>query len=188
MKNAKKIKIILILISACGIFCIALVFILNKYSIPTKQERLNNMITYQGKTQFDKNDVVNEIEAIFKKHTNWDNLFISENFKNKYNDRKGLISEVDDYSNIWCAGDESDQENIVVVYCDKKENNLNIDKVNDVTVEYYFQYVVNENNEIDDLILIKKYDTYTLNEEKYNYGSICKNIFIWCKEEACSLL
>ena len=57
----------MILISACGIFCIALVFILNKYSIPIKQERLNNMITYQGETQLDKNDVVNEVNAIFKK-------------------------------------------------------------------------------------------------------------------------
>lgn len=45
-----------------------------------------------------------------------------------------------------------------MVYCDKKENNSKDDKSKEMTVEYYSQYVLNENNEIDDLVFIKKYD------------------------------
>ena len=47
----------------------------------------------------------------------------------------------------------------------KKSDIFDTDESDDITTEYYFRYVLNEAGEIDDLILLKKQDVYTINGE-----------------------
>ena len=42
---------------------------------------------------------------------------------------------------------------------------FDIDESDDVTTQYRFKYVLNDAGEIDDLILLKKMDVYTINGE-----------------------
>lgn len=158
MKN-KILKIILaIIILLVSIFLIN--FFINKYSVPNKEERINDMIIYKGNSLLTGEDIANEISIMLNKYTNWDNLFISENFKKKFKNKKDIIENINEYSSFSVATDYFD-ENVVILYGNRKKPIFDNDESDDITTEFYFKYKIN-NNEIDDLILIKQNETYTI--------------------------
>ena len=75
---------------------------------------------------------------------------------------------MDDADNITSISSGLDAEygsDVVIIYAEKKSGIFDMDESDDITTEYYFRYVLNETGEIDDLILLKKRDTYTINGE-----------------------
>ena len=45
-------------------------YVMNKYSVPSKEERKKNMLAYQEKTEMDANDIADEISYALEKYTN----------------------------------------------------------------------------------------------------------------------
>ena len=164
---SKKKKIIISIVIAAAILSLAYaitVLFLNKYSVPDKAERLNNLKIYCGKDKIDKNDVPGEIEAMLSRYTNWDNLFLSNHFKEKYKNRKNVIDDVSRVSKLWCGG-STENEDEVIVYAYKTKSIFDKDDSDDIATEYIFKYILDDNGEIDDLVRIDKFDIYVINGE-----------------------
>lgn len=154
---------------AIGVVFLAVVYaitvlLLNKLSVPNKEERLRNMQAYCEQDKMRKSDVPGEIEAVLAKFTNWDNLFLSEHFKAKYKNRKNIIDEASRVSKIWC-GSSTENEDEVIVYAYKAKSLFSSNDSEDIATEYIFKYILDDNGEIDDLIRIDKFDVYVINGE-----------------------
>ena len=142
--------------------------LLNRYSVPQKQERLDNLKAEYSITDLNELDpslISGEIDAALSKYTNWDNLFLSEHFKEKYKSRKNILEDADNIANISSGLDSEYGNDVVIIFAEKKSSIFDTDESDNITTEYYFRYVLNEAGEIDDLILLKKTDTYTLSGE-----------------------
>ena len=142
--------------------------LLNRYSVPPKQDRLNNLKAEYGITdlkELDASLIAGDIDAALSKYTNWDNLFLSEHFKKKYKNRKNILDDTDNIANISSGLDSEYGSDVVIIFAEKKRSIFDMDESDDITTEYYFRYVLNEAGEIDDLILLKKRDTYTMSGE-----------------------
>ncbi len=153
---------------AAGMVTLLINYILNKYSIPSKEERFYNLRVYSGitdLTQLDASDISHDIHAALSKYTNWDNLFLSENFKEKYKNRRNILDDVNNIADIHSGLDYENGEYIVIIFAEKTAPLFDTDESDNVTTMYYFKYVLNEAGEIDDLILLKKQDVYTINGE-----------------------
>ena len=145
--------------------------ILNKFCIPNKEDRLNNLRVGYGiteLTQLDESDISSELQAALSKYTNWDNLFLSDNFKTKYKSRKDILEDVKHISAVRGGITYKYGSNAIVIYAEKKPGFFDTDKSDDITTEYYFRYILNDEGEIDDLILLEKRDVYTINGEPVN--------------------
>jgi hypothetical protein len=143
-------------------------YLLNRYSIPDKEERVHNLRVYSGitdLTQLDAADISNDIDAALQRYTNWDNLFLSEHFKKKYKNRNNILDDVGSIANIHSGLDYENGDYVVIIFADKKHSIFDTDESDDITTEYYFKYVLNDAGEIDDLILLRKQDVYTINGE-----------------------
>ena len=143
-------------------------YLLNKYSIPAKEERLNNLKVYYGINDLndvDQSLIAGDICAALSKYTNWDNLFLSEHFKRKYKNRRNILEDVNNIANVHSGLDYENGEYIVIIFAEKEHSIFDTDESDDITTEYYFKYVLNDAGEIDDLILLKKQDVYTINGE-----------------------
>ena len=169
-KNRIK-KISVIILAALLVAVIAMVLInhiLSKYSVPSKEERIYNLRVYSGitdLTQLDSSYISHDINIALSKYTNWDNLFLSEHFKEKYKNRKNILDDVDNIANIRSGLYYEYGDDVVIISAEKKHGLFDTDESDDITTEYYFKYVLNEAGEIDDLILLKKQDVYTINGE-----------------------
>ena len=130
--------------------------ILNSYSVPAKEERLNNLISSSGTNKLSKSDIAREICIALSKYTNWDNLFLSEHFKENYNDRNSILEDVDNISDVSSGIPLEYGDDVIVIYAEKKTGFFDSDESDNITTEYYFKYILNETGEIDDLILLKK--------------------------------
>lgn len=143
-------------------------YLLNKYSIPTKEKRLSNLKVSCGITDLNDMDqslIAGDICAALSKYTNWDNLFLSENFKKKYKNRRNILDDVNNIANIHSGLEYENGEYIVIIFAEKKHGLFDMDESDDITTEYHFRYILNDSGEIDDLILLKKQDVYTINGE-----------------------
>lgn len=144
--------------------------VMNRYSVPDKEERKRNMLTYQNKTEMDTNDIANEIEYALEKYTNWDNLFLSDDFKAKFKNRKNIIGNTSKIENISCySGKQYGLGDVVVVTVDYRKG-LFEDETEATSTEFYYEYKIDSNNEIDDLILKDKKNIYTFNGEVVEDG------------------
>ncbi len=171
MKKYIMKKSIVIFVSALfviGVAAFMINHVLNKYSIPGKEERLYNLRVYSGitdLTQLNASEISHDIHAALSKYTNWDNLFLSERFKEKYKNRKSFLDDVNSIANITSGLEYENGNYVVVIYAEKKHSIFDTDESDNITTEYYFRYVLNDAGEIDDLILIKKQDVYTIDGE-----------------------
>ncbi len=136
-----------------------------KYIIPDKKERLQNLKIYSGVDKPNDDIIASDIEVALYEDTNWDNLFLSENFKKKYKDRNEILDDVENIVNISSGTAYEYGDNAVVIYAEKKSDINDTDESDDITTEYYFRYILDEAGEVDDLILLKKQDIYTINGE-----------------------
>ncbi|MBR0148136.1 MAG: hypothetical protein IJM23_02945 [Lachnospiraceae bacterium] len=169
MKRWKKIcAIIASVVLAATMLMLLVNYLLNKYSIPDKTERLNNLKKCYGITdlkEMDRSLIVGDIQAALSRYTNWDTLFLSEHFKTKYKNRKNILDDVNNIANIRSGLTNENGDYVVIIFAEKKHRIFDIDESDDVTTQYRFKYVLNDAGEIDDLILLKKMDVYTINGE-----------------------
>lgn len=150
------------------IFMYAVNYLLNIYSVPPKQDRIANLKSEYGITSLNELDpslIAGDIDAALSNYTNWDNLFLSEHFKEKYKNRRNILDDADNITNISSGLDYKYGDDVVIIFAEKKGSIFDTDESDDITTEYYFRYVLNEAGEIDDLILLKKRDTYTMSGE-----------------------
>ncbi len=169
MKKPEKIYIIIASVLLLATITILFInYLLNKYSIPDKAERLNNLRNCYGITdlnELDRSLIAGDIQAALSKYTNWDNLFLSEHFKTKYKNRKNLLDDVNNIATIRSGLTNENGDYIVIIFAEKKHRIFDTDESDDVTTQYRFKYVLNDAGEIDDLILLNKLDVYTINGE-----------------------
>lgn len=140
---------------------------MNKYSIPNKEERLNNLKIYSGISDLNElsdSELCAEVKAALDVYTNWDNLFLSDNFKKKYKNKTAFLENVRNIKYVWDAIDDEYGDNGVAIYAERRHGMFE-SKMDEITTVYHFQYVLNEAGEIDDLILKSKGDIYTFNGE-----------------------
>lgn len=127
----------------------------------TKEERIYNMKLYG--TEFNESNVASEIASAIENKKIWHRLFLSDKFKEKYKNPKGIIPNIKDY--CWISGgnvpyEEFNKDNVIIIFADKKEPLFDFDDSDAIMTEFYFEYYMDENNDIDDIKLIKQVDTY----------------------------
>lgn len=140
-------------------------YMLDKYSVPDKDERRNNLIVSSGSDKMSESNIAHELTLALSRHTNWDNLFLSDNFKKKYKNRENILDDVPHISKVSSGITYQGDDTVVIIFAEKKHRLFDTDGSDDVTTEYYFKYILDDNDEIDDLILLKKQDVYTINGE-----------------------
>ena len=136
--------------------------LLNEHSVAPKAERRQNLIDLQGTDRLSEDRIGHEISLAFQKYTNWDNLFLSENFKKKYKNRKSFLDDVWSIEDVYSGIDRIHGEKSIAIYAQRKSSIFDRDESDDITTEYCFRYVLDEAGEVDDLILIEKRDVYTI--------------------------
>lgn len=164
MKASKKTNIIIITISIVVLLIIGICLIFRISSVPTKEKRLQEKLAFEGTQELSNIDVAFEIKSALEKHANWNNLFLSDNFKKKYQNRKYIIDDIRNVDEIWSGPDKLENDTIVVMV-NKKDKLFDNDESDNISTVYRFRYVLDKNGEIDDLILIDKEDVYTINGE-----------------------
>lgn len=150
----KIIKFIVIILALVILFFLGKHFIYFNFYIPDKQSRLENLIDdYGSKRNYLNNNAEGEIEAAITPSVNWDNLFLSENFKNKFKNRNGIIDDLSSVENI-STGKPSEYlgANVISITILHKKPIFG----DAFDIEYIFRYMLDNNDDIDDLVLLDK--------------------------------
>ena len=108
-----------------------------------------------GIKSISKLGIADSIAFLFYDDAIWEKLPLSSNFKNKYEKRLDLINNINEYDNFFARRD-SENNNRIILLGIKKANILDAFNEYETSTEFYFEYILDENNEIDDLKLIKK--------------------------------
>lgn len=109
-----------------------------------------------------KGDSQERINKVTYQNSNWDNLKLTDKFKKKYNSKSGIIDDIDTI-NIDITVDE------VTLEANKKYITCFTNKEGEV-VSYYFEYIKDEDNNLDDVICEKlPYINKTATEVKELY-------------------
>lgn len=119
------------------------VVIVNREELQKKNEE-------QRQKEFNKEmDIINAFSQLCIKNGNWDNLILSDNFKNKYNKKNGILEIKADYTGT--INYISDSKVEVIVY-QKQQGN-------DKEYKVMIQYKLNKENLIDDITDIQIEET-----------------------------
>ena len=165
-RSLKKLIFLSAVIAAAVAFIIIFGnYMLDRYSVPDKEERRHNLILSSGSDKMSESNIAHELTLALSCHTNWDNLFLSEHFKEKYKNRRNILDDVNNIANVRSGLEYENGEYVVIIFAEKKHSIFDTDDSDDITTEYYFKYVLNDMGEIDDLILLNKQDVYTINGE-----------------------
>ena len=173
LKNVLKTLLVLFILT---VICIIVI----NYIIRTK-EKEGYKYTYiwnsieeleNGRLQLnDVNDVgiVEIMDLVLYDKTLWNKLPLSENFKQKFKLPKSIIKKYDNYNHI-SSGKSYDFEknNVVSIYCAERENIISMITGKNISTEYYFEYIIDKNNQLDDLILLKEVDIDSMTAETYS--------------------
>lgn len=86
---------------------------------------------------------------------NWDNLALSDSFRNKYKTKGDIIPNIDTYAAFRNGYANIDGKECIVIIADTPNSIFDLLGVNKVETYFYFDYKLTENNEIDDIQLVK---------------------------------
>ena len=152
-------KTILAVVAIAIIINKIFVYVIVKYGGYSIKERLLNG-TITGFTEIQPES---ELEGALVWFNNWDDLFLSNNFKNKFKNRRGIIENIDDYDNISGFYSYDNGVKYLAIYADKKKTFLDFfnQDYDDISTEFYFDYKIDDKGWLDDVDLIKKIDIYT---------------------------
>ncbi len=76
-------------------------------------------MVFQGKDKMDSQDAADEIRYALEKHAGWDKLFLSDNFKGRFKNRKSILGNIRNVENIDCySGDQYGLGDVVVITVD----------------------------------------------------------------------
>ena len=153
------------------------IFMIHEYGTSDLETRKFNMLI-SGTIDIDP-----EMELLhaLQWYSNWDHLFLSDNFKNKYKKRQNILNEVDELNSMSVVavyGDDSRQKLIGISGLKKRNvfEMLNPDSVEIYRV-YNFKYIVDSNGYLDDVELVgyKDFDAETgfpIGEDESEYHSV----------------
>lgn len=159
--NKRLFKILKVL-TIVGIMLIAIIsickFVIIKYGTMNLNERKFNMIV-------SKSNSINPEAEFFHAlqwYSNWDNLFLTNHFKEKFKNCKNLASNINDinFASSFRDNNYLDGKLLIGVYGNKKKSILDVlnpDYI-DIDRSYYFDYKVDENGYLDDVELVGHQD------------------------------
>ena len=152
-------KTILAVVAIAIIINKIFVYVIVKYGGYSIKERLLNG-TITGFTEIQPDS---ELECALVWFNDWDDLFLSNNFKNKFKNRRGIIENIDDYDNISGFYSYDNGVKYLAIYADKKKTFFDFfnQDYDDISTEFYFDYKIDDKGWLDDVDLIKKIDIYT---------------------------
>lgn len=116
-------------------------------------------------------DAIGEILLLaIENDVKWDDLNLSDNFKSKFKNGRGILPDKNEYE-MFDVGHDSDfaEYNRYTVWIrgDKYENIFNTLRYGEpVSTEFIFEYKIDENNLLDDVKLIRRKDVYSLTGER----------------------
>ena len=131
----------------------------------TKEERINNMLVYSGTQVLSNTDYADEIQAALSGKINWDSLFLSDSFKKKFKDRKHILGDVRSIVDVWIGIDYAHDDNEVLVYVEQNDGIFDRDDTDDITSKYRLKYILDDNGEIDDLVILDRQEISTMTGE-----------------------
>lgn len=112
--------------------------------------------------------VIETVEILFYDRSLWDKLPLSSNFINKFKSPKGIIKKYNDYESISGGyADYSDKDKVLFIDCVERDNIVSLATGKNITTYYTFEYKIDENNQLDDLILLKEVDIDSMTAETY---------------------
>lgn len=143
--------IVLILYNVC-------ILVIRKYGTSDLETRKFNML-------ISGNNVIDpEMELLhtLQWYSNWDYLFLTDNFKNKFKKRENILHDIDVLEDMSvCEGYEYNYEGKVIgISGYKKKNLLEMINPNYIGIYrvYFFKYQVDENGYLDDVELVGQQD------------------------------
>lgn len=127
---------------------------------------LNN--NESGISKIDDMGVVEVIDVLFYNKKMWDKLPLSKNFKDKFHSQKNIIKKYDIYEHISCGRSyDFNKKNVIRLYCIERDNIISLITGKNISTIYYFEYILDDNNQLDDLILLKEEDIDSMTAETY---------------------
>lgn len=92
----------------------------------------------------------------------WDELALTDNFKNKYKTRDDIIPNRKKYTVFSCGYNFVDGRRCISISADKPGSIFDLYGANSITDYFYFDYKLDEKGYLDDITLVKTEKVYTL--------------------------
>lgn len=116
----------------------------------------------------DDMDIYDHIDILLSDKSVWDKIALSNHFKEKFHNPNDIIRNIGKYESIDIGSSyEYLNKKTVCIMCTERENILYPITGKNVTTEYIFEYKINEENLLDDLVLLKETDIDSMTSETY---------------------
>ena len=174
----KRIRNAIIILLAVSLLVLIFINIFNysariRYRAGYKYISIGNIIEKLENNEMELKDinsigVVDTLNLLFYDKSLWQKLPLSNDFRTKYNTPKSIIKKYNKYESI-STGMELDhsKDNVVSVYCIERDGIVPLVNVKSISTIYYFKYILDSNNQLDDLILLKEVDIDSMTAETY---------------------
>lgn len=173
----KKLKVLKIIIAIVMLIVIC-VNVYNAIVRMQEKERYKHTYIYELAQKISSNELtvksVDDLETytiidlVLSENELWDKLPLSDNFKRKYKKSENIIKKYSSYEYISVGTvKESDKENTIDVYCTERDSLTSFMTGKSISTEYIFEYKIDSNNQLDDLILLKEVDIDSMTAETY---------------------
>ena len=117
----------------------------------------------------DQIGIVQVLDILFYDKSMWNKLPLTDNFVQKFKNPQGIISKYYDYESIGAGMSyDYDKDNVIFVDCTERDNLVSLITGKNITTYYTFEYLVDDNNQLDDLILLKEVDIDSMTAETYD--------------------
>ena len=130
-------------------------------------EKLNNN---EAKIEnIDEIGIVQVLDILFYDKSMWSKLPLTEKFIKKFRNPQGIISKYYNYESIGAGVSyDYDKDNLIFIDCIERENLISLVTGKNITTYYTFEYILDANNQLDDLILLKEVDIDSMTAETYD--------------------
>ena len=113
--------------------------------------------------------IVETLDILFYDMSMWSKLPLTESFIKKFKGPNGIIRKYDKYESIdMGVFREYSKNNVIEIMCTERDSIISRITGKSVTTIYTFEYLLNANNQLDDLILLKEVDIDSMTAETYD--------------------
>lgn len=164
MKKINKVILIIVVVLLIVLISVYVIFKSIRKNRRYEMSQINIINTYEGnidlrhiiKDKSDAKGVAKTLVLAIEGYNNWNELALSDKFKNKYHDWHNLIDERDKYYSLMPYSENINGKEIAAIFADTYGPVIETSSYSPIAYIYYYEYIVNENNELDDINLIKK--------------------------------
>ena len=108
------------------------------------------------------------LDLVLSEPNLWNKLALTDRFKKEFKSPKGIIERIDKYTNISLGiAPEYNKNNVIVVAATERKPIISLFNKK-IETDYYFEYILDANNQLDDLILLKEVDIDSMTAETYD--------------------